>query len=97
MNTSRRTTSLLLILLLLVPSAAFAQGTPFEILDNSLGDIGVDTELKVTGELRRPRIVAHRRGCGMPLSIAARSTASAGSARNWASSEDLARTAFLGV
>jgi autotransporter translocation and assembly factor TamB len=33
----------------------------FEILDNSLGDIGVDTELKVTGELRRPRIVGQVR------------------------------------
>jgi autotransporter translocation and assembly factor TamB len=28
----------------------------FEILDNELGDLGVETALKVTGELRRPRI-----------------------------------------
>ena len=29
----------------------------FEIVDNELGDVGVDANLKVTGELRRPRIV----------------------------------------
>jgi autotransporter translocation and assembly factor TamB len=28
----------------------------FEIIDNELGDVGVATQLKVTGEMRRPRI-----------------------------------------
>jgi autotransporter translocation and assembly factor TamB len=28
----------------------------FELLDNELGDVGVETNLKVTGELRRPKI-----------------------------------------
>ena len=29
----------------------------FEVIDNELGDVGVDANLKITGELRRPRIV----------------------------------------
>jgi hypothetical protein len=29
----------------------------FEVIDNRLGDVGVDAQLKLTGELRRPRIV----------------------------------------
>jgi autotransporter translocation and assembly factor TamB len=29
----------------------------FEIIDNELGDVGVDTKLQITGELRRPRVV----------------------------------------
>ena len=29
----------------------------FEIIDNELGDVGVDSRLKITGELRRPRVV----------------------------------------
>jgi translocation and assembly module TamB len=29
----------------------------FELIDNELGDVGVETSLKVTGELRRPKIV----------------------------------------
>jgi autotransporter translocation and assembly factor TamB len=33
----------------------------FEVIDNELGDVGVDTQLKVTGELRRPRIVGEVR------------------------------------
>ena len=33
----------------------------FEIIDNELGDVGVDSELKVTGELRRPQIVGEVR------------------------------------
>ena len=28
----------------------------FEVIDNELGDVGIDTELRITGELRRPRI-----------------------------------------
>jgi autotransporter translocation and assembly factor TamB len=28
----------------------------FEIIDNELGDVGIDSSLKITGELRRPRI-----------------------------------------
>ncbi len=28
----------------------------FEIIDNELGDVGIDSELRVTGELRRPRV-----------------------------------------
>jgi translocation and assembly module TamB len=32
------------------------QSDNFEIVDNSLGDVGVDTELKITGELRRPKV-----------------------------------------
>jgi autotransporter translocation and assembly factor TamB len=28
----------------------------FELLDNELGDVGVETNLKITGELRRPKI-----------------------------------------
>lgn len=30
--------------------------TNFEVLDNELGDIGLDTKIQITGELRRPRI-----------------------------------------
>ncbi len=29
----------------------------FELIDNELGDVGVETSLKVTGEMRRPKIV----------------------------------------
>jgi translocation and assembly module TamB len=29
----------------------------FEVIDNELGDVGVDTEVSITGELRRPKIV----------------------------------------
>ena len=29
----------------------------FEVIDNELGDVGVDSKLQLTGELRRPRIV----------------------------------------
>ena len=29
----------------------------FEVIDNELGDVGVDANLKITGELRRPRVV----------------------------------------
>jgi TamB, inner membrane protein subunit of TAM complex len=32
------------------------QSDNFEVIDNSLGDVGLDTELKITGELRRPRV-----------------------------------------
>ena len=32
------------------------QSDNFELIDNELGDIGVDSELRITGELRRPRI-----------------------------------------
>ena len=32
------------------------QSDNFEIIDNSLGDVGLDTQLKITGELRRPRV-----------------------------------------
>jgi autotransporter translocation and assembly factor TamB len=28
----------------------------FEVIDNELGDLGVDSDLKITGELRRPRV-----------------------------------------
>jgi autotransporter translocation and assembly factor TamB len=28
----------------------------FELIDNELGDVGVETNLKITGELRRPRV-----------------------------------------
>ena len=28
----------------------------FEVIDNELGDVGIDSTLKITGELRRPRI-----------------------------------------
>ena len=28
----------------------------FEIIDNELGDVGIDSELQITGELRRPRV-----------------------------------------
>jgi autotransporter translocation and assembly factor TamB len=28
----------------------------FELIDNELGDVGVDSQLRITGELRRPRI-----------------------------------------
>ena len=33
----------------------------FELIDNELGDVGVDANLKVTGELRRPRVVGEVR------------------------------------
>ena len=33
----------------------------FEVIDNELGDVGVDANLKITGELRRPRIVGEVR------------------------------------
>jgi autotransporter translocation and assembly factor TamB len=33
------------------------QSDNFELIDNELGDVGVDTQLKITGELRRPKIV----------------------------------------
>jgi translocation and assembly module TamB len=29
----------------------------FEVIDNELGDVGVDAQLKITGEVRRPRVV----------------------------------------
>ena len=29
----------------------------FEVIDNALGDVGVDSKLQITGEVRRPRIV----------------------------------------
>ncbi len=32
------------------------QARDFEVIDNELGDVGIDTELRITGELRRPRI-----------------------------------------
>ena len=32
------------------------QSDNFEVIDNSLGDLGLDTELRITGELRRPRV-----------------------------------------
>ena len=32
------------------------ESTNFEVIDNELGDVGVDTSLKITGELRRPQI-----------------------------------------
>ena len=32
------------------------QSENFEVIDNQLGDVGVDTDLRVTGELRRPRV-----------------------------------------
>jgi autotransporter translocation and assembly factor TamB len=28
----------------------------FEVIDNELGDVGIDSQLKITGELRRPRV-----------------------------------------
>jgi autotransporter translocation and assembly factor TamB len=28
----------------------------FEVVDNELGDVGIDSQLKITGELRRPRV-----------------------------------------
>jgi autotransporter translocation and assembly factor TamB len=28
----------------------------FEVIDNELGDVGIDSQMKITGELRRPRI-----------------------------------------
>ena len=33
----------------------------FELVDNELGDVGVDANLKITGELRRPRVVGEVR------------------------------------
>jgi autotransporter translocation and assembly factor TamB len=33
----------------------------FEVIDNQLGDVGVDSKLQITGELRRPRIVGEVR------------------------------------
>ena len=30
----------------------------FEVIDNELGDVGVDSKLTITGELRRPRVAA---------------------------------------
>jgi len=32
------------------------QSDNFELIDNELGDVGVDSNLRITGELRRPRI-----------------------------------------
>jgi autotransporter translocation and assembly factor TamB len=32
------------------------QARNFEVIDNELGDVGVDTDITVTGELRRPQI-----------------------------------------
>jgi autotransporter translocation and assembly factor TamB len=32
------------------------QSDNFEVIDNALGDVGVDTQLTITGELRRPRV-----------------------------------------
>jgi translocation and assembly module TamB len=32
------------------------QSDNFEVIDNALGDVGVDTQLRITGELRRPRV-----------------------------------------
>jgi autotransporter translocation and assembly factor TamB len=32
------------------------QSRDFELIDNPLGDVGVDADLKITGELRRPRV-----------------------------------------
>ena len=32
------------------------QSENFEIIDNELGDLGIDSSLKITGELRRPRV-----------------------------------------
>lgn len=32
------------------------QSDNFEVIDNELGDIGIDSDLKITGELRRPRV-----------------------------------------
>jgi translocation and assembly module TamB len=32
------------------------QSDNFEIIDNQLGDVGIDSDLKITGELRRPRV-----------------------------------------
>jgi autotransporter translocation and assembly factor TamB len=32
------------------------QSDNFEVIDNQLGDLGVDSDIKITGELRRPRI-----------------------------------------
>jgi autotransporter translocation and assembly factor TamB len=32
------------------------QARDFELVDNQLGDVGVDADLRITGELRRPRI-----------------------------------------
>ena len=29
----------------------------FEVIDNQLGDVGLGSKLKITGELRRPRVV----------------------------------------
>jgi autotransporter translocation and assembly factor TamB len=37
------------------------QSDNFELIDNALGDVGVDTELKITGELRRPKVVGQVR------------------------------------
>jgi autotransporter translocation and assembly factor TamB len=33
----------------------------FEVIDNELGDVGVDSQLKITGELRRPQVVGEVR------------------------------------
>jgi autotransporter translocation and assembly factor TamB len=33
----------------------------FEVIDNELGDVGVDSKLQVTGELRKPRVVGEVR------------------------------------
>ena len=33
------------------------QSRNFELIDNELGDVGVETDIKLTGELRRPKIV----------------------------------------
>ncbi len=35
------------------------QSRNFELIDNELGDVGVETDIKVTGELRRPQIVGN--------------------------------------
>ena len=32
------------------------QSQDFELIDNTLGDVGVDADLRITGELRRPRV-----------------------------------------
>lgn len=32
------------------------QSDDFELIDNELGDVGIESDLKITGELRRPRI-----------------------------------------
>ena len=43
----------------------------FEIIDNELGDVGVDASLKITGELRRPKIAGSvKLEDGAPRSVA---------------------------